>query len=144
MWNNSAPGAALDAFLRAECERVASICTACGKCVTACPMTAYAPEVREAEPGHVVQGVLDLLRGREASAQALAWVSVCTRSAVCTDACGEEGIDPAFMMRLAKMRASGALGEVRLIAVNEDKQFSPRVKAFARLTMSEEEQAKWL
>ena len=72
MRNNSAPGAALDAFLRAECERVASVCTACGACVRACPMTAYAPEVSTAEPGDVVRGVLDLLRGGEASAAALA------------------------------------------------------------------------
>jgi hypothetical protein len=28
--------------------------------------------------------------------------------------------------------------------VKEDTQFSPRVKAFARLTMTEEEQARWL
>jgi hypothetical protein len=48
------------------------------------------------------------------------------------------------MMRLAKMRASGALGEPSRIAVKEDTQFAPRVKAFARLTMTPEEQDAWL
>jgi ferredoxin len=144
MQTPSTPGTATAAFLRSECERVASLCTACGKCVTACPMTAYAPEVQGADPEQIVRGVLKLLRGGTSSPQALSWVAVCTRSALCTDACGEEGVDPAFMMRLAKMRASGALGEPPVIAVNEDAQFSPRVKAFARLTLTAKEQAEWL
>ena len=107
-------------------------------------MTAYAPGVPEADPAQTVRGVLDLLRGGASSPDALSWIAACSRSAVCTDACGEEGIDPAFMMRLAKMRASGALGDPSLIPVKEDTQFSPRVKAFARLTMTAEEQAEWL
>ncbi len=107
-------------------------------------MTAYAPELREADPSQTVRGVLDLLRGGTSSPLALSWVNACSRSAVCTDACDAEGIDPAFMMRLAKMRALGALGEKPRIAVKEDAQFSPRVKAFARLTMNAEEQAEWL
>jgi ferredoxin len=56
------PAAATIAWLRSESERVAQACTACGRCVTACPMTAYAPEVATAEPPDVVRGVLDLLR----------------------------------------------------------------------------------
>ena len=131
-------------FMRAESERVASLCTACGRCVTACPMTHYAPEMQGASPAETVRGVLDLLRGGASTVVALAWVAVCTRSAVCTEACPEEAIDPAFMMRLAKMRAWGALGEPPKIVAKEDQQFSPRVKAFARLTMTEQEQAEWL
>ena len=137
-------GTATAEFLQAECERVASLCTACGHCVSACPMTAYAPGVSQADPGETVRGVLDLLRGGPSTPQALSWVAACTRSAVCTGACGQEGVDPAFMMRLAKMRAWGALGEPARIPVAEDAQFSPRVKAFARLTMTAEEQAEWL
>ncbi len=144
MQTSPPPGTATAAFIRAECERVASLCTACGKCVTACPMTDYAPGVSGADPAQTVRGVLDLLRGGASTPQALSWVAACTRSALCTDACGEEAIDPAFIMRLARMRASGAVGEPPRIPVAEDAQFSPRVKAFARLTMTEEEQAGWL
>ena len=144
MQTPSPPGIATAAFLRAECERVANLCTACGKCVSACPMTAFAPDMAEASPAQTVRGVLDLLRGGASSPQALGWVAACTRSALCTEACGEEGIDPAFMMRLAKMRASGALNEPPRIPVKEDAQFSARVKAFARLTMTAEELAEWL
>jgi hypothetical protein len=107
-------------------------------------MTAYSPELKQADAVQTVRGVLDLLRGGAASSQALSWVAVCSRSGVCTDACGEEGIDPAYMMRLAKLRALGALGEPPRIAVKEDAQLSAKVKAFARLTMTAEEQAKWL
>jgi len=107
-------------------------------------MTVYPPELREADPAQTVRGVLDLLRGNAASPQALSWIAACSRSGVCTDSCSEEGFDPAFMMRLAKMRALGALGEAPSIAVKEDPQLSAKVKAFARLTMTAEEQAKWL
>ena len=48
------------------------------------------------------------------------------------------------MLRLAQWRAKGALGEPPRIPVKEDTQYSPKVKAFARLTLTEEEQARWL
>jgi hypothetical protein len=107
-------------------------------------MLAYAPEAATADPVEVVRGVIDLLRGAASTPPALAWIAACTRSAVCTDACREEGIDPAYMMRLAKMRAMGALDETPSITVAADTQFSPRVKAFARLTLSTDEQENWL
>lgn len=137
-------GIATAAHLRAECERVASLCTACGACVQACPMLSYAPLARAAAPADTVRGVLDLLRGGPSEPAALEWVAACTRSALCSEACPEEAIDPAFMMRLAKMRAWGALGEAPRIPVKEDTQTSAKVKAFARLTLTEQEQAEWL
>jgi L-lactate utilization protein LutB len=75
--------------------------------------------------------------------EALAWIAACTRSGVCTPACPER-IDAAFMLRLATWRAKGALGEPPRIPVKEDTQYSPKVKAFARLTLTEEEQREWL
>ena len=48
------------------------------------------------------------------------------------------------MLRLAQWRAKGALGEAPRIPVKDDTGFSARVKAFARLTLTEEEQATWL
>lgn len=136
-------GTATNAFLLAESARIADACTACGDCVRACPMTDYAPETL-AEPSATVHGIIDLLRGGPSTSAALRFVALCTRSGLCTPACPEEPFDPAFMMRLAKLRAFGALGDAVRIPVKEDAQFSPRVKAFARLTMTEEEQAQWL
>ncbi|MBC4018762.1 hypothetical protein H7965_26235 [Siccirubricoccus deserti] len=106
-------------------------------------MTRYAAGVEAAGPGVVAAGMRDVLRDGPGTPEALAWIGACTRSGVCTPAC-PEGLDAAFMLRLAQWRAKGALGEPPRIRVKEDTQYSPKVKAFARLTLTEEEQAKWL
>lgn len=137
-------GAATAAHLAAECERVAALCTACGACARACPMLPYAKLARDADPAALVSGVLDLLRGGPSTPESLDWIAACTRSALCSDACQDEAIDPAYMMRLAKMRAWGALGDAPRIPVKEDTQTSAKVKAFARLTLTEQEQSEWL
>lgn len=133
----------LAGHIRAEAARLAAACVACGECVRACPMTPYAAGVDDAPAGEVAAGMVDVLRGGAGSAPALAWIAACTKSGLCTPAC-PEGLDAAFMLRLAGFRAKGALGDPALIPVREDTQFSPRVKAFARLTLTEEEQARWL
>lgn len=130
-------------YIRVESARLAEICTACGACVRACPMVPFAAGVAQSDPAEVVAGVLDVLRDGSGTPQALAWLAACTRSAACTPVCPEP-MDPALMMRLGGMRARGALGGGALIPVKQDTGWSSRVKAFARLTMSEEEQAKWL
>jgi Fe-S oxidoreductase len=129
--------------IRGESARLAALCTACGECVRACPMTRFAAGVEAAEPGDVAAGMRDVLRDGPGTPVALAWIGACTRSGVCTPACPER-IDAAFMLRLAQWRAKGALGEPARIPVKEDAQLSARVKAFARLTMTEQEQAEWL
>ena len=129
--------------IRGESARLAALCTACGECVRACPMTPYAAGVEAAAPGVVAAGMRDVLQDGPGTPEALAWIGACTKSGLCTAACPER-IDAALMLRLAGMRLRGALGEAPRIPVREDTQFSPRVKAFARLTMTEEEQAQWL
>ena len=125
-----------------ESARLAALCTACGECVRACPMTPYAAGASN-DPAWTAFGMRDLLRGGEANAPALAWIAACTRSGQCSSACPEQ-LDAAFMLRLAQWRAKGALGEPPRIAVKEDPGLASRVKAFARLTLTEEEQAQWL
>ncbi|HEY4252579.1 MAG TPA: (Fe-S)-binding protein [Roseomonas sp.] len=129
--------------IRTESARLAALCTACGACVTACPMTPYAAGVDAAEPDAVAAGMRDLLRDGPGTPQALAWIAACTRSGICSAACPEQ-LDAAFMLRLATWRAKGALGEPPRIPVKEDTQYSPKVKAFARLTLTGKEQAEWL
>jgi len=133
----------LAAHIRAESARLAAACTACGECVKACPMTAYAPGVAAADPAAVAYGMRDVLRDGPGTPEALAWIAACTRSGICTPAC-PEGLPAALMLRLATWRAKGALGEPPRIPVKEDPQLSAKVKAFARLTMTEQEQAEWL
>ena len=88
-------------------------------------------------------GIRDILRDGAGTPQAIAFAGACTRSGVCTPACPEK-LDAAFLMRLASLRVRGALGDPPRVAVKHDPGWSARVKAFARLTMSEEEQARWL
>lgn len=106
-------------------------------------MVAYAPGVADADAGAVAAGMRDVLLDGPGTPAALSWIGACTRSGVCSPAC-PEGLDAAFMMRLAQWRAKGALGEPARIAVREDTQLAAKVKAFARLTLSEEECAEWL
>ena len=128
--------------IRDEGARLAAACTACGACVRACPMTAYVPSAA-ADSALTALGMRDLLAGGPGNAPGLAWVAACARSGVCSAACPEH-LDAAFMLRLAQWRAKGALGEAPRIPVKDDTGFSARVKAFARLTLTEEEQATWL
>ena len=134
----------LAARITAEGARLAAACTACGACVTACPMTPFAPGVDAAEPRVVAGGMRALLLGEGGvAAESVAWIAACTRSAQCNAAC-PEALDVALMMRFAGMRARGATGEAPRYATRPDPGWSSRVKAFARVTLTEEEQATWL
>ena len=135
----------LAARIAEEGARLAAACTACGACVRACPMTPFAPGVEAADPGPVAAGMRAVLRGEGTGVAeaAVAWIAACTRSAQCNAACPER-LDVALMLRLASMRARGALGEPALHATRPDPGWSSRVKAFARVTLTEEEQAAWL
>ena len=106
-------------------------------------MVEYAPKMTGVPPATVALGMRDVLQNGPGSPAALAWIAACTRSGVCSAAC-PEGLDAAFMLRLATWRAKGALGEPPRIPVKEDTQLSAKVKAFARLTMTEQECAEWL
>jgi Fe-S oxidoreductase len=133
----------LEQHIISESERLAALCTKCGACVLACPMTQYAPPVREADHVTIAAGMVDILKGGEGDELSRSWIAICTHSSACTPACPEH-LDVAFMMRLAGLRARGAAGGKALIEVTEDKQHSPRIKAFARLTFTEQEQKSWL
>ncbi len=129
--------------IRTEGARWAALCTACGACVQACPMLPYAPAAAAAEPGFVAAGMRDVLVGGPGSPASLAWIAACTRSGLCTPACPER-LDAGMMLRLATWRAKGALNEPARIPVHEDTQLAAKTKAFARLTLTEEECATWL
>jgi hypothetical protein len=100
------------------------------------------PALAGAAPETVMAGIRDLLADGQGNEPAIVFAAACCRSAVCTGACPEK-LDAAFMMRLANLRVRGAIGDAR-VATKDDPGWSARVKAFARLTMTEEEQAKWL
>jgi Fe-S oxidoreductase len=133
----------LIAHIRDNSARLAEACTACGECYRACPMVSHTPVLTEAEPSAVMAGIRDILRDAAGTAAAVAFAGACVRSGTCTEACPEK-LDAAFLMRLASLRVRGVLGDQPRVPVKHDPRWSARVKAFARLTMNEEERAKWL
>jgi heterodisulfide reductase subunit C len=129
--------------MASESARLAALCTACGACARACPMPEWLPlPAAAAAPERAALGMRAILRGEEPTEEGLAWVAACVRSGCCTSACPEQ-LDAAFMLRLAHQRIRGALGEPPRMAVRDDPGWASRVKAFARMTMSEEEVKRW-
>jgi len=135
-------GARLKAFEQAEVERILSACTKCGKCFEVCPMTGYAKAAAGAEGKSVVAGVLAVLREQPGTPEALGWISACVRSGVCVPACPDK-VDSRMMMRLARMTALGGRGQAKQIDVKDDPDYFDRVRAFAKLNLSDDELKDW-
>jgi Na+-translocating ferredoxin:NAD+ oxidoreductase RnfC subunit len=133
----------LVAYIRDNSARLAAACTACGECYRACPMVARTPAIANAAPTQVMAGIRDILNDAPGTPEAIAFAGACVRSGVCTPACPEQ-LDAAFLMRLASLRVKGALGDPPRVTTPHDPRWSARVKAFARLTMTEQERAEWL
>jgi ferredoxin len=133
----------LVSHIRDSSTHLAAACTGCGECYRACPMVPRTSALDGAEPEAVMAGIRDILREGPGTAEAIAFAGACTRSGVCTPACPEK-LDAAFLIRLASLRVRGAVGDAPRVMKKHDPAWSSRVKAFARLTMSEEEQATWL
>jgi Fe-S oxidoreductase len=139
--NRPAIGGRLKEFQQSEVERILGACTRCGKCYEVCPMAQYAKP--PADDGRsVVPGVLAVLRGEAGSPEALGWIAVCTRSGVCVPAC-PENVDPKMMMRLARMTALGGRGQPAQIESQQDRDYFDRIRAFARLQLSDDELKDW-
>jgi hypothetical protein len=90
----------------------------------------------------VVPGVLAVLGGEPGTPEALGWIAVCTRSGVCIPACPEK-VDPRMMMRLARMTALGGRDAPKQIEPKEDRDYYDRVRAFARLQLTDAELKEW-
>jgi len=133
----------LIAHIRDSSASLADACTGCGECYRACPMVPRTAALDGAAPEVVMTGIRDMLRDGPGTPAAIAFAGACTRSGICTSACPEQ-LDAAFLMRLASLRVRGVLGDPPHVAKAHDPAWSARVKAFARLTMSEEEQSRWL
>ena len=106
-------------------------------------MTRYSAPLAGADPQAVATGILSVLREEPGTAAALGWASVCIRSGRCVPACPED-VNPMMMVRIARMIASGGLGGPQQIAVRADRDFFDRVRAFARLQLTEEEIRNWM
>jgi Fe-S oxidoreductase len=131
-----------EAFMAQAGPDLAALCTACGACFDACPMADHVG-LRAADAKSVTAGLRLLATGATAPADTIAWVKACTKSGLCVSACPEKdaGLDAMLLVRIAKQRA---INETRQIPAKQDPTLFPRVKIFARLQLTDEEQAKWL
>jgi len=117
-------------------------CTACGKCVEACPMPGYSRALDGHAAPAIVEGVLQVLRGARGSDAALEWINLCTYSARCVPVC-PEGVNPMLMLRVARMKAIGSLGDAPQLQRRRDKAYFRRVHAFSALQLEDEEIESW-
>jgi Fe-S oxidoreductase len=130
-----------EAFLAQAGPELAALCTACGACFNACPMVDHLG-LRGADARSTTEGLRRLALGETGDADTVAWVGACARSGLCVSACPERsrGLDAMLLVRIAKRRA---LNDTRQLPGKHDPTFFPRIRAFARLQLSDEELAKW-
>jgi len=130
-------------YVERERQRILDTCTKCGKCSEVCPMTPYNDRKGPASSQELAAGVVRLLATGSTDEAALGWVKACIRSGCCVPAC-PENVNPKLMMRLAKMIATGGLGGPKHIPVKEDRDYYARIRAFARLQLSDQEYKEWM
>lgn len=130
-------------FLAEAGPRLADLCTACGACFRACPMTAHVPSLAGADAVAVTDGLRRLARGDAGPAETVAWAGACARSGLCVSACPERerGLDAMLLVRIAKQRA---INDTNQLEGKRDVYAFPRVKIFARLQLTDKELERWL
>ena len=121
--------------LEARMEDIASACTQCGRCFQACPMT-VPTGIAEADPKHVLAGIVDLLRGGDGNAEAATWAAACSSSGYCIEAC-DYAVNPRTMVRLAHFasvkRHDG--DEVKSNAMKSFRGMAKAVRVVSRLQL---------
>ncbi len=130
-------------FLAEAGPRLASLCTACGACFRACPIADHIG-LAGADAGAVTLDLRRLARGEPATLpETLHWVGACAKSGLCIPACPEhaKGLDARLLVRIARQHALNVTGQ---ITSKHDAAAFPRVKVFARLQLTDEEQDRWL
>jgi Fe-S oxidoreductase len=94
-----------DAALQERVEAMLDACTRCGACVNSCPVAT--PAGVTAEPGEVIGGVIDILRGLGGNASAEAWATSCAMSGECVRVCNY-GVNPRLLLAIARARIAQA------------------------------------
>lgn len=100
----------LHEYLDDSAARIASACTACGKCVTVCPVVPFI-DLGTQTPEGVTGAVRDLLaedpalHQGQATQAALTWAGACNGCGDCIPAC-PEAVNPRRMLTLALTRTA--------------------------------------
>jgi len=130
-----------DTFEQALGQRVEAMldaCTRCGKCVEVCPVTG--PGGVAADPGAVIDGVIDILKAGEGSPAARKWANACVLTGECIKAC-DYGVNPRFLLsmaRLAMVRREEAADDRRRQGVEGFRKVAREVTNGSQLLLDDE------
>jgi heterodisulfide reductase subunit D len=83
-----------------ERKRFESVCTACGDCVSICPIVPMS-DIHTEDPASVMGGVLEVFRGGAADDVSRMRIYSCMSCLACRSAC-PEGLDPSLGLSLAR------------------------------------------
>lgn len=99
--------------------------------------------LRGADKVTVTSGLRDLARGLAGPDDTVRWAGACAKSGLCVAACPEQdkGLDAMLLVRIARQHAINVTAQLK---PKGDPAAFPRVKVFARLQLTDEEQKKWL
>jgi heterodisulfide reductase subunit D len=125
---------ALERRLGAMFER----CTACGACVTACPMPGPAG-IDATDAPALAAGVLALLRGAAHPAASARWAEVCSGSGHCIAAC-PEGVNPRFLLAMGRLATQAGTDDIarRKLGFERFAAMTAGVRVLSRLQLSPE------
>jgi heterodisulfide reductase subunit D len=98
-----------ESALQARVDTMVDACTRCGKCVEVCPVTE--PAGVTAEPGEVIDGIIDILRLGAGNEAARKWASGCLLSGECIKAC-DYGVNPRFLLNMTRVTMARAKDDV--------------------------------
>lgn len=117
---------------------VLDVCTTCGKCAEACPMTVPAG-VQATDPKFLVAGVLQFLAGEQGSPESERWLESCSSSGVCVPACAY-GVNPMFMVEMGRVAARQRRGvkQVQIDATRAFQKMAKSVRYLSRLFLEPE------
>lgn len=124
--------------LDAEVDHIIGACTACGKCAAVCP-TVDIIDIRDASNELITSGVIDILKGGDASDVSEKWSQACCGTGHCIDAC-PEGINPRVMLAMARRTLNSAAPDTEIHANGRNmfKAMSKGVRMLSQLQMAPE------
>ena len=132
-----------EAVFQQRIDETASACTACGKCLDACPIIEPAG-LKNADAIETTTAIRDILRGNSGSADAERWARACILSGECIKAC-DYGVNPRLMLAMARMTLSERDQDVharRKAGVGSFAKLGRDVKILSRIQLTNDQLAR--